>query len=272
LFGKPRSFGIVKDKIYIVTGQTVVFSKIGAVTVEEPPIVTSDLGYKNFEINGNTYSNEDLSSGFMFSPTSQKYQGNFVTPNNYSSNLKYFDESSLKFNYPESLLGGLLNFSNFTGSNFSKFNFMYENLDFIEPSPLEDGRYLTLNPTSSNKFEIINISEGKGVKIDLTNTNIVKNFNKYILINSDKENSSRIYFYVDCTKAAYSIICGGTRFNFKGSLLGQFYIDGKANNTIKDRRFIRIHENADTIVELSKEIRSKKYQNVSSTLIHLSYQ
>jgi len=88
----------------------------------------------------------------------------------------------------------------------------------------------------------------------------------------DKNNRSRINFYVDCSNAAYSLICSGVKFNFKGALLGQFYISGKLNSIIENERFVRVHENADTLINLVGDLRSKKYQSVTSTIVILNYE
>jgi hypothetical protein len=270
--GNPRSFGIVGNKIYIVTNKSVLVSRIGF--VEEPPVYSTDLGYKNSQFNGNVFSKESLSDGFMFNPSSAKYRGSYVTSGSFTSSLKFKNRTNVSFNYPDTLYTNLIGFTNFNGTNFRKYNFLYENVSTNDRTPLASSQYTTLNPNSptENKFEIINISKGKGLKIDLTNQNLAKSFNKYILINSDSGNSSRINFYLDCRSADYSLICSGTKFNFKGAVLGQFYISGSANTLISDKRFIRIHENADLLINLTIDLKNRKYQSVSSTLIHLKYE
>jgi len=270
--GISKSFGIVENnnvgKIFIVTDNKLFWSNIS----EEPEIVAVS-GYKNFEFNGNVFSKENLTTGFMFTAPASKFVGNYVTSQDFTSNLKFLNKSTLSFNYPNSLLSSLINFSSFNGSSYEKFNFLYNDVNFTENVPLSDSQYFTFsNPTSGNKFEIIYVSEGKGVKLDLTNQNIIKNFSKYIIINSDKNNRSRINFYLNCSDASYSLICSGTKFNFKGAILGHFYISGNANSTIDDKRFIRIHENADILINLSNELRTKKYGNTSSTLLFVQYE
>jgi hypothetical protein len=273
--GPVRSFGIVENgdsrKIYLVTNNQAFWSTL------EPDIEIEDIeqpGYKNFQFNGNVFSKESLSDGFMFNPSSAKYRGSYVTSGSFTSSLKFKNSTNVSFNYPDILYTNLIGFTNFNGTNFRKYNFLYENVSTNDRTPLASSQYTTLNPNSptENKFEIINISKGKGLKIDLTNQNLAKSFNKYILINSDSGNSSRINFYLDCRSADYSLICSGTKFNFKGSVLGQFYISGTANTLISDKRFIRIHENADLLINLTIDLKNRKYQSVSSTLIHLKYE
>jgi len=263
-YGRPKSFGIIGNKIYIVTSNTVLHSEF---SITEPPEIPEDLSqYKNFEFNGNVFSKQNLDSGFMFTNLPEKYQGLFITPNNLNSNLKFFNNSNLNFYYPENTYTSLNNFTNFTGQNFNKFNFLHKNTE-AESIPLLNSQYIELNPNSRNNFEIISISKGAGIKINLTNENINKNFDKYILINLDQSNKSRIIFNIDCNDSRFSLVCGGKRFNFKGSLLGQFYIQGRINPAMSSSRFIRIHENADNILNLFQELRKKKYPTVTSNII-----
>lgn len=273
--GDVRAFGIIENsgssKIYLVT-QTQAF---WANVVSNIQVTVPDVSYKNFQFNGNVFSKESLTTGFMFpKPTSTKFEGSYITSQTFSSNLKFINDTNTSFGYLPALPLSLVNFSSFNGTNFNKYNLFFENISYTEVVPLSNSQYLTLNPNSpaENNFELINISEGKGIKIDLTNANIAKKFDKYVLVNLDKNNRSRINFYVDCSNSAYSLICSGVRFNFKGALLGQFYISGRLNTAIENTRFIRIHENADVLINLVKDLRSKKYQTVSSTIVNLNYE
>jgi hypothetical protein len=273
--GALKSFGIVSNsgtsKIFIVTD----FQAFWSTIVSTVTVSVIDSSYKNFEFNGNVFSKDNLSAGFLFTAPASKYVGSYVTSETFSSNLKFLNNANTSFGYNDSLNNSLVNFSSFNGTNFQRFNFLYENVGYPEGVPLSDSQYLTLSPPSpanSNNFEIINISKGKGVKIDLTNTNLTKNFNKFVLVNSDKGNKSRIHFYFDCLNASYSLICSGVKFNFKGALLGQFYISGRTNSIIAERRVIRIHENADILVNLVDALKSKKYQTVTSTILNLKYE
>jgi len=270
----PSSFGIIPE------GDTAIFyfssnNKVFYTSLKSEVITTVIVNptYKNFEFNGAVFSKESLNPGFMFTIPASKFVGSYVTSNSFSSNLKFLNNSTVLFNYSGSLLTNLFNFTSFNGTNFNKFNFLFNDVNFTENVPLADSQYFQFsNPNSTNKFEIIYISEGRGLKLDLTNENITKNYNKYVLINSDKNNKSRINFYIDCSSASYSLICSGTKFNFKGAVLGQFYISGKTNSTTDDRRFIRIHENADILIHLASELRSKKYQTVTSSIVNLIYE
>lgn len=271
--GVLKTFGIVQNgtssKIFIVTDFQAFWANIeGTISV-----TVVDTSYKNFEFNGNVFSKENLTSGFMFTAPASKFIGSYVTSEQFTSNLKFLNSSTLTFNYPNTLLSSLLNFSSFNGTTFNKYNFLYTDVNYTENVPLTDSQYLTFsNPTSTNNLEVIYVSEGRGVKIDLTNQNIIKNFNKYVIVNSDKNNRSRINFYLNCASASYSLICSGVKFNFKGALLGQFYISGNTNTAIADKRFIRIHENADILINLVSDLRSKKYQTITSTIVNLKYE
>jgi hypothetical protein len=268
-FGKPKSFGIIDNKIFVVTSNTVLYSEFSDIDPPEPPIDLSQ--YQNFEFNGNVYSRQNLGSGFIFSNLPVKYQGSFVTPNNIVSEYKNYPNSDLSFYYPITPPTSLSGFTNFNGQDFKKFNFMYKYKDAVENIPLNSSDYIELNPNSVNNFEIISISKGTGLKINLTNENILKNFNKYTLINLDKINQSRVIFTLDCENSNYYLICSGVKFNLKGSLLGQFFIQGKINPNMTNSRFIRIHENTDSIVTLFDELKKKKYPTVTSNIIYTKF-
>jgi hypothetical protein len=124
-------------------------------------------------------------------------------------------------------------------------------------------------------FEIIYVSQNKGVKIDLNNTNLNNaNFklDKYIFVNLDRNNNSRINFTVDCGNAAYSIICtSGNKFYMKGALLGQFTIVGSILSTMTNSRFINVSENPDLILNIIPELRTKKYPMVTTSKVNLKY-
>lgn len=233
-----------------------------------------DIG--NVEFNGNVYAGSSLiQSGNMFKTASKKFEGSYITSTNNTSTLKYFNNSKLTFSYFDNI-SSLKNFSNFNGGNFSKFNFLYANIgNQVESDPLVNSSYITLDPalnSTANSFEIIDISKGRGVLIDLTNTNITKSFDKYVLMNIDSTNSSRIKFKVDCANINYSLICSGNVFNFKGAVLGGIYIEGEVPQSLQTSKFIRIHENASILVNLIKELRSNKYPTVTSTLVNLKYE
>jgi len=269
----PTVFGIAPEGedpfFYFLNNDKVFYTtfKDPVIVFDPPPITT-----KYFQFNGNVFSKDSLTTGFMFNNSNTKFQGSYVTSQNFNSNLKFLNNSLLSLTGFSPLPITLKNFSSFNNGTFSKFNILSEDISFNENVPLAASQYLNFNPTSTNKFEIINISEGKGIRIDLNNSNIVKNFDKYVLINMDKNNRSRINFYVDCSNAAYSLICSGVKFNFKGALLGQFYISGKLNSIIENERFVRVHENADTLINLVGDLRSKKYQSVTSTIVILNYE
>jgi len=236
---------------------------------ESEVIIIDNPTYNNFLFNGNVFSKEILGDGFMFdNPTNNKLDGNFVTSKNISSNLKFFDSALTSFYYPNQYLPNILGF--LKTNSFKKFNYLTnESITTPERVPLDS--YDSFNPNSANNFEIVTISKGKGIIIELTNQNIQKNYDKYTFINLDKTNRSRVAFYVDCNLPSYSLICSGTRFHMKGAVLGHFYLYGSLNDQINTSRFISIHENPDILLNLFNEVRKSKIQTVSSTLIHLNY-
>jgi hypothetical protein len=251
---------------YNLIGQTV--------TIDLEEKVSIDLG--NIEFNGNVFTDQpNISSSNIFNTSNSSHKGVFVTSGNFNSTSKFINNTKLGFSYLNAI-GSLNNFSNFSGNNFNKFNFLYRDLGSqVESTPLIPGSYITLNPSlnnSNNKFEIINISKGRGVVIDLTNSNITKNFDKYVLVNLDSINKSRIKFKLDCLDPNYSLICSGNLFNFKGSILGSLYLEGNVPQGISNSKFIRIHENASIVVSLANELRSKKYPTITSTLVNLKYE
>lgn len=245
------------------------------VTINLEPKVGIDIS--NVEFNGNVFA--DISSiqrESIFKTSSTRFEGSYITSTNNTSNLKLFNNSKLSFNYLNGI-SSLNNFTNFTGSNFNKFNFLYKDIGSqVESDPLVASSYIVLDPannTSNNNFEIIDISTGRGVLIDLTNTNIQKSFDRYVLMNLDSRNKSRIKFKVDCNnQSSYSLICSGNVFNFKGSILGGFYLEGEVPQSVQTSRFIRIHENASILINLVKELRSNKYPTVTTTLVNLKYE
>lgn len=245
------------------------------VTINLEPKVGIDIS--NVEFNGNVFA--DISSiqrESIFKTSSIRFEGSYITSTNNTSNLKLFNNSKLSFNYLNGI-SSLNNFTNFTGSNFNKFNLLYKDIGSqVESDPLVASSYIVLDPannTSNNNFEIIDISTGRGVLIDLTNTNIQKSFDRYVLMNLDSRNKSRIKFKVDCNnQSSYSLICSGNVFNFKGAILGGFYLEGEVPEGLQNSRFIRIHENASILINLVKELRSNKYPTVTTTLVNLKYE
>ena len=276
-YKNPQAFGIlpngnsadfyflVKDKVFnTVLGNSIINPP------QEPP--EAQEFEASIRWNGNVFSRNNISSNRMLDLSSDKFEGSYISPNNNSSSLKFFNNSKFSFYYNINPPTSVLNFENFNGNSYRKFNLAYEDIDFNESVPLFESQYINLNPNSENNFEIIAISEGKGVRINLTNENLNKNFDRYILQNLDKDNRSRIMFYIDCNSPNYSIICSGINFNIKGSIQGQFLTSGFINGNIRDNIVITIHEDSDILVDLISEIRKKKIQNVSSTIIHLNYE
>jgi hypothetical protein len=269
-FKNPISMGVVPDGdtgiMYLLIKDSVFYVKLKPETVI---IIIDAPTYNNFLFNGNVFSKDTLTSGFLFNNSNDRLEGNFLTSKNIGSNYKSFNNSTQTFNYPSQYLSSILGFSK--DNSFRKFNYLTDS-SITTPERIPLDSYSTFNPNSTNNFEILTISKGRGLKFELTNDNIQKNYNKYVFINFDKSNRSRIMFYLDCNLPAYSLICSGTKFNMKGSVLGQFYIDGYFNDIIQDTKFITIHENPDIIVNLFNEVKKSKIQTVSSTIIHLNYE
>lgn len=232
----------------------------------------------NFEFNGNVFSNKSLDNKTIFQKTNKKFEGNFITSANITSNYKFINNSLFGMTRPLNLPSSLLNFnsiSDFTNStNFTGFNFFGKDINYVEANPIAESDLTTFSPNAnlSSNFEIIGVSKGKGVLIDLTNENVLKNFDKYIFVNLDGSRSSRVTFKVDCTLDTYSTICvNNSAFNFKGALLGAFDFIGKLDTSVSNTKFIRIHENPDLLINLISSLRSKKYQMVSSSVVNLKY-
>jgi hypothetical protein len=269
--GTPKAFGIVSGKIYLSVGNQVFYSTIKG----SGGTIVSDLNYGNFEVNGNVYSRTDLTEKFIVTNPSKKLEGNFITEaSTVSTNIKGVKEAAFSFDYPTSLPLTLNNFRAYS-TTLNKFNLLTGSSTAEDPNPLATTNYISISPTSTNKFELIYLSQNKGVKIDLTNTNLNNvNFklDKYIFVNLDKNNNSRINFTIDCTNAAYSVICtAGNKFYMKGALLGQFTITGNILSTMTNSRFINVSENPELILNLVPELRSKKYPMVTSSKINLKY-
>ena len=271
--GTPKAFGIVSGKVYVITANQVYFATIGGGTPEID--TTDDSNYGNFEVNGNVYTKTDLTEKFIVTNPSKKLEGNFITTAPTSgSNLKSLKNASIKFDYPTTLPKTLFNFTVYSNS-LNKFNLLVGSSTATDPNPLAPTSYISISPTSSNNFEIIYISQNKGVKIDLNNANLNNpNFklDKYIFVNLDKGNNSRINFTIDCTNAAYSLICtAGNKFYMKGALLGQFTTTGKILSTMTTTRFINVSENPDLLLNIIPELRSKKYPMVTTSKVYLKY-
>lgn len=269
--GVPTAMGIVSSKIYLVVGNQVYFATISGTG----GTVVSDANYGNVEVYGNVFTKTDLTDKFLVTNPSKKLEGNYLTKADVASSLiKSSKGVSFGFNYVSPLPTTLFNFVNYT-SSLNKFNLLVNSAQTAnDPNPLASASYLSISPSSSNNFEIITISQGKGIKIDLTNANLANanfKFDKYIFINLDPSNKSRISFYVDCSLATYSTICSGAKFYAKGAFFGQFIVDGQVKSTMTNSRFINITENPDLMLNLIPELRSKKYQLVSKTKVNLKY-
>lgn len=269
--GTPKAFGIVSGKIYIIAGNQVFYSTIKG----SGGTIVSDLNYGNFEVNGNVYTRTDLTEKFIVTNPSKKLEGNFITEaSTVSTNIKSVKEATFSFDYPTSLPKTLDNFTAYSTS-LNKFNLLIGPSTADDPNPLAASSYVSISPTSANKYELVYISQNKGVKIDLNNTNLNNvNFklDKYIFVNLDKGNNSRINFTIDCTNAAYSVICAaGNKFYMKGALLGQFTITGNILSTMTTSRFINVSENPELILNIAKDLRSKKYPMVSTSKVNLKY-
>lgn len=231
----------------------------------------------NFEINGNLFTKSDIGKVIRtFPSTLQVLQGNYIASSNVTSSTeKTFDGSSLSFTkylpLPTSLTGyNLLSGNILESTNLRQFNLL------LDPNPNLSSNvvYSTLKGNSANDYEIIVVSGGKGVKIDLSNANLEDTTNildKYVLINLDKT-KSRITFFLDCDKAEYSTICTpGTTYYFKGLLVGKFDIDGKLNNGIDTKKFINVAENSDIFMKILQDIREDKKPLINTTKINLKY-
>lgn len=269
--GTPKAFGIVSGKVYVIVGNQVYYATISG----GGGTVVSDSNYGNFEVNGNVYSRTDLTEQFIVTNPSKKLEGNFVTEAATSgSNLKSVKKATFSFDYPTTLPKTLFNFTVYSNS-LNKFNLLVGSSTAQDPNPLASPNYVSISPASANKFEIIYISQNKGVKIDLNNTNLNNaNFklDKYIFVNLDKSNNSRINFTLDCSNAAYSVICTkGNKFYMKGALLGQFTIVGSILDTMTTTRFINVSENPDLLLNIIPELRSKKYPMVTTSKVNLKY-
>ncbi len=272
--GTPKAFGIVSGKVYVITANQVYFATIGGGTPEiETP---EDSNYGNFEVNGNVYTKTDLTEKFIVTNPSKKLEGNFITTAPTSgANLKSLKNASIKFDYPTILPKTLFNFTVYSNS-LNKFNLLVGSSTAEDPNPLAPSNYVSISPTSDKNFEIIYISQNKGVKIDLNNANLNNpNFklDKYIFVNLDKDNNSRINFTIDCTNnAAYSVICtAGNKFYMKGALLGQFTITGSILDTMTTTRFINVSENPDLLLNIIPDLRLKKYPMVTTSKVYLKY-
>ena len=256
----PSSYTLTPQKIVVNLAKTIIASA------------------NNFEFNGNVYSNNQLPNNFMFKNNTKKFEGNYITSGSFTSNLKFLNNAFFGMVRPNSLTTSLVNFENIvdfsTSSVFKKFNLLTVNTGVEESNPINSSSFKTLNPISptTNDLEIIAVSKGAGILIDLTNENIAKSFDKYIIINMDENRDSRVTFKIDCSDDRYSSIClFDNKFNFKGSLLGPFTLNGNIDSSLTDTKFIRIHENADTLIKLTSYLKSKKYQMVTSSLVNLKY-
>jgi hypothetical protein len=269
--GTPKAFGIVSGKIYVIVGNQVFYSTVKGTG----GTIVSDLNYGNFEVNGNVYTRTDLTEKFIVTNPSKKLEGNFITEaSTVSTNIKSVKEATFSFDYPTSLPKTIDNFTAYSTS-LNKFNLLIGPSTADDPNPLAASSYVSIPTTSINKYELVYISQNRGVKIDLKNTNLNNvNFklDKYIFVNLDKGNNSRINFTVDCTNAAYSVICtAGNKFYMKGALLGQFTITGNILSSMTTSRFINVSENPELILNIAKDLRSKKYPLVTTSKINLKY-
>ncbi len=273
--GTPKAFGIVSGKVYVIVGNRVYYATISG----GGGTVVPDSNYGNFEVNGSVYTSKDLTEKFIVTNPSKKLEGNYVTSASTvtGTNIKSVKGATFSFDYPTTLPKTLFNFTVYSNS-FNKFNLLVGSSTAQDPNPLASPNYVSISPASSNKFEIIYISQNRGVKIDLKNTNLNNvNFklDKYIFVNLDKSNNSRINFTLDCSNAtysAYSVICTkGNKFYMKGALLGQFTIVGSILDTMTTTRFINVSENPDLLLNIIPELRSKKYPMVTTSKVNLKY-
>jgi hypothetical protein len=273
---KVLAFGIVDpgtgSKIYIATSNQIFYANI----LGTGGTVITDIAYSNFIVNGNVYTKTDLGENFLYTNPSKKLEGNYITRAQTSStNIKSINSVDFTFNFPSltELPQALTGFTSTTTFN-TKFNLAVTNSTAVDPNPLASTSYVTFTPTSTNKFEIVTLSQGKGIKIDLNNTNLANTnfkFDKYLFINADPTNKSRVNFYMDCTLAAYSTICSGSQFIMKGGVFGPFSLQGTITSTMNNTKFINITENPEIMLNLIPELRIKKYQMISKTKVNLKY-
>ena len=273
---KVLAFGIVDpgtgSKIYIATSNQIFYANI----LGTGGTVVPDIAYSNFIVNGNIYTKTDLGENFLYTNPSKKLEGNYITRAQTSStNIKSINSVDFTFNFPSlTQLPQALTGFNVTTTFNTKFNLSVLNSTAVDPNPLASTSYVTFTPSSTNKFEIINLSQGKGIKIDLTNTNLASTtfkFDKYLFVNLDPTNKSRVTFYMDCSLATYSTICSGSQFIMKGGIFGPFSLQGQIPTTMSNTKFINITENPEIMLNLVPELRVKKYQMISKTKVNLKY-
>lgn len=235
-----------------------------------------EASFSNFEINGNLFSKTDIGKVIRTFPASSRpLQGNYISSGNITSyNIKTFNNSTLNLTSYNPLPSFLEGYSTPTGNILNSTNLSQFNL-IIDQSVNQNNVIMSeLKGNSLNDYEIIVVSKGKGVKIDLNNINIQDTtniFDKYIIINLDKT-VSRISFIVNCDNSNYSLICTpGSTFYFKGLLVGKFDIDGRLNTGIDNNKFINISENTDLFMFLLRDIREDKKPLINTTKINLKY-
>jgi len=139
---------------------------------------------------------------------------------------------------------------------------------------LPSSHYVQLLPNEipNKKYQIVALSKGRGVTINLTNSFIEQaRLGKYFFINLDSQIPGRVRFFIDCSSTEYSVLCGlPGSFNIVGNFTGNYFLDFR--NMIENiSNKIVIHENPDIAIHLTKDLRSKKYNLVTSSKVIVRY-
>lgn len=227
------------------------------------------VSYNNFEINGNAYSKIYTSDSIITSLPNKTLEGILISADQGGSSIKYSPMATFKFNFPSSLPAALYGFINNT--TYDKFFNFAGGSATVDASPLSAANYTALPSLSNNSYEIIALSQGKGIKFDLNNTNISKTIDKYIILNLDPKNLSRIQFYMDCNLDTYSNICSGGEFFMKGIIAGPFSLKGNVPTLLSSNKFVNITENPTLMLKVMGDLKKSKYQLITKTKLNLKY-
>lgn len=229
-----------------------------------------DMVYKSIPIVGSNKMFEGsllYKSGTPFNPWDKKLA-------NSSISTTFFRKNQTGLNNFQTLN----NLSTLNNSSTSNFVLLTSNVSYVESGlTLPASSYINTFTTipASKKYQIIALSKGRGINLNLDN-NFVNGagkviLNRYVFVNLDPNIPGRLRLTVDCQDPNYSLICNSnSSYNIKGSIIGAGILNFQNMlNQVSDR--VIIHENPDIAVHLTKDLRSKKYNLVTSSKVIVRY-
>jgi hypothetical protein len=257
-----------------------------SISLAGTPLSSSGLKW-----NGNVFlkdatGNEMVSKGIAIVGSRKMFEGALLhksgTPfanwpkrlQNSSVSTTFFRNSQTSLNNFQSLSS----LSRLAEPQTSNFVLLTSNVNYTESGlTLPASSYINTFTSipASKKYQIIALSKGRGINLNLTNDFIDGAgkvlLNRYVFVNLDPNIPGRLRLTADCSQPEYSKICQiGFSYSIKGSIIGGVVLNFQNMvNQISNR--IIIHEDPDILIHLTKDLRSKKYNLVTNSKVIVRY-